>query len=493
MPLNGNLLESKSSLVLLILTLDAKEWRKFKDFVYSPFFNKEEKVKTLYELIDKKYPFKRGLYKTDLLPVLENKKNYQQDYILTTKEDGALRKLMMRFSNLLKEFIIYQTTKHHETYRQRKLIDFLMSRKQYSLIPDTIKKQTQKIEKEDAINLQYYYDNFQMAEAEFYMLILKNDQKNVATTQQLINSFIDYSLSVLMTYYSAAFNRETILKLEHQYPLRDAVLAYINDNLNEVNPLARTYFHIFNLIKTGEQEEFKFIKNIMADSPGFDITMQRQVYSHMLNYCSKQIRLGAFQYRQEKHSIYQVALTNKLLSSGLYFSSQHYLLIAKNALKLGHYDWAWTFIHDYRYELNPTYSSQYMLVQAHYYFYTKDYEEALACLVKINYSKDFFSILQYRVLWIQIHYESETISNDAVNNSLEALRQYLSNDTKMSKRIKNSHHNFMKLTKRLLRLKEATSKKETLFTKLKADILQTKNLDERDWLQDKTNELEIES
>lgn len=490
MLLNDNLLAPKSTLLLLIKTLKPKEWTRFKDFVDSPFFNKDERIHRLFQLLDKKYPFKDGVYKTDLLPAFGLKTKYAKGYKLSHKEDGALRKLMMRFSNLLKEYIIYEFSKNKETRRQRNLVDYLMMRKQYALIPKIIKKQTQKIEKEEVLNQAFYHDKFVMAEAEFYMLIIMNDQKNEATTQYLINSFIDYVLSTIMIYYCAAYNRETILTLSHDYPLIDSFLQYIQQNQERISPLARTYFHVFNLIKYDNSDEFFLIKQIMADHPTFDVTTQRQIYSHLLNYCSKQIRLGGFQYRTEKHSIYIKALSIKMLSSGLYFSAQHFLLIAKNALKLKHFEWAWTFIVNYKYELNPKFNSQYQLVLGHYHFYTKNYADALDCLIKINYSKDFFSILQYRVLWIQIHYENERIHDAQVDNALEAMRQYLSNEEKMSQRIKDSHYNFMKLTKRLLRWRQSIQqeKKEYVINKLKTDILETKYLDERDWLLEKVNE-----
>lgn len=491
MPPNLNLVKSKSSLILLILTLTPKEWEGFKDFVDSPFFNKDKKTKTLYQLLDKKFPFKRGIYKMDLLPALGQKKEYPSDYQLEKKEDGALRKLMMRFANLLKEYIIYNATKDQETYRQRKLVDYLMSRRQYDLIPGILKKQSRLVEEDAQLNQQYHLNKFLLAEAEFYMLIIMNDQKDTAITQQLINSLLDYSLSMLMTYYSAAFNRETILNLSHAYPLLEPVMDYIHNNQKTISPLARVYFHIFNLIEKKNPASLVQIKQIMEDFPEFDITTQRQLYSHLLNFCSKKIRLGTFSYRQEKHKIYQEALSKKIFTSGLYFSAQHFLLIAKNALKLGCFEWAETFVNNYKYDLNPKFESQVFLAKAYTYFYTKNYEEALACLIKINYSKDFFSILQYRVLWIQIHYENETIDDSLATNALEALRQYLSNEQKMSTRIKSSHLNFMKLTKRLLRLRTQVKyhKKESLIIKLKTDIQETIFLDERDWLLNKIDSL----
>jgi len=495
MPENSNYLNTENSFLTLILALNRQEWKRFEAFVRSPFFNKKQQLVNLYELISKRYPFKKGLYKTDLLPVLHKKQPYPKQYTLSKQEDGLLRKLLMEFTQLLKEFIIYETSKTDETARQRHLIDFLMARKQHRIIPKLLLKETKRTQQSDPRNRAYYNGQFLLAEADFFMTILSNDQSNTSKLESANQSIIDYFTSTLLSYYSAALNRESILQVKHSYPLLEPILDYTKANLKTLTPLTLCYYHIFLMNRDKSSEHFEALKRMTLGDLKFDDTTKRQIYSYMLNFCSQNIRLGHLRFKTDKHEIYTWLLEGNLLSAGIYFSAQHYLLIAKNAMKLGLMDWAWEFLNNYKFELNPAHRSQHLLVLAHFYFYNKAYDDALSCLLKINYAKDFFSILNYRILWIQIHYENpikhSSRDEHPVYHALEALRQFLTNETKMSERISTSFQNFMRFSKRLFKFKQQPKylQRKSILQRLITDIREATYLDERDWLLGKAKEI----
>lgn len=498
MPKNLDYLHTENDFVSYIIALNKQEWKRFDAFVRSPYFNKKEQLVTLYQLINKRYPFKNGLFKTDLLPALGKQRKYPKQYTLSQKEDGLLRKLIMEFTSLLKEFIIQETEKEHTTIRQRNLIDFMMVRRQHKPIPKLLQQEIHRAQESDDRNLAYFQGQFLLAEADFYMTILSNDQTNTSKLEALNKTILNRFLNTLFLYYSAALNRESILQIQHSYPLLDPILQYIEANLDNLGQLTLCYYHTFLMNRDKAPKQFMALRNIMVQNPKFDDTTNRQIYAHMLNYCSKQIRLGELEFQHEKHQIYTTMLDNNWLSAGIYFSPQHYLLIAKNALKLGHLDWTWTFLNKYKLELNPKHQSQYLLVLAQFHFYNKAYPEALSCLLQINYSKDFFSILNYRILWIQIHYEETdpnlVLDEHPVYHALEALRQFLAKESKMSERINDSYQNFMRLTKRLFHFKQQPTslKRSSILDRLIQDTQQATYLDERDWLLTKADELKLD-
>lgn len=489
MPKNSDLLQSGAKIILLANSLQEKEWQGFEEFIGSPFFNKDTRLIELYHILNRFYPFQKSLYKTDLLPILGIQASYSIDYVLSNKEDGLLRKLLTIFCRLIEQYIVHLELREQPFNEQRLLADFLLKRKAYRLIPSLVR--SNKLAYKGENNYDYYH-RYLAEEHLFYLHILKRDLVKNDNLQVVIGNLTQYTLSTLLLYYCAAVNRERILNVQYEYSLIEHVIDHIEEELSIHSPLVQVYYHISKLLNHQDTHlHFSEALTIYHQNQStFDKTTQRQISNYLLNCCSQQIRRGNFNYRLKKHALYITGIEHELFNTDLYFSSYHFYLIVQNACKLKKDNWVIQFIDTYQQQLAPQNSAQiYRLSMGHYFFTQENYTEALKQLNQLDTSKDFFYTIYYKVLSIQIYYEHYPVHFDnkqhPIDAALQALRQYLNRDKKMSDRIRNSYKNFMRFCERLNRIR--MKKKDHLLNRLEADIKEEEHVDERDWLLQKIN------
>ncbi|MEM6723761.1 MAG: hypothetical protein AAF598_06960, partial [Bacteroidota bacterium] len=123
------------------------------------------------------------------------------------------------------------------------------------------------------------------------------------------------------------------------------------------------------------------------------------------------------------------------------------------------------------------------------------FESAHNHWTRIDSPEDFFFGLYYRVLILKIFFEKsldeglDTYETSIVN-ALESLRFYLSpgRNQNMSEVNRKSYSNFVKMTRRLLRIRYSWIDKQPKksMQRLLKDLHQTPFLEERKWLLSKT-------
>ena len=115
-----------------------------------------------------------------------------------------------------------------------------------------------------------------------------------------------------------------------------------------------------------------------------------------------------------------------------------------------------------------------------YFFYKKEYQQALQYLCLIERFDVFFE-LDYRILMLKIYYESaETF---AFNDLLLSFRKYVDRQTYLTEDNKKSYYNFLKWSKFLFSQKINTAIIEP--QKIE-EIKESTFLAERNWLLEKT-------
>ncbi len=487
---NSNLTKSKFKLICLVKSLSRKEWRRFGDFIRSPFFNKQEKLVLLYDLLHKRFPFKEDIYKTDLLPLVGHQKQYPISYQIPKEEDANLRRLLSQFTLLVQKFMGYIEQEKQTTLHQRNLLDSFIKHKLYDFIEPLLKKERAKLEKQTKIYKEYYYHHYLLDEIDFFTKIFYNNRSPNLGMQTMIEHFREYSLGNMLLLYCSAINRERILQVSYEYPLLEHLLNYLAENWSNSQPLIQIYYHVLLLLRDENPEHcFAQLKILTQEHQSrLDITTLRQVYGFMLNYCTHKIRKGDLSYQHEKHHIYKTTLPFQIWNADLFLAPHNYVNIALNGIELGLFEWTSTFMESYKDELAPRFQRDVpLLTQAYLLAAQENYSQAGDALLGIQNSDDFFYTLYYKILWIQIHFEDEetNITRHQLPHALQALRAYLRRNNKMSAPLKEAYNNFMKMTERHFRIKQNeryASNTLHLLTRLLKDIETAELLVERRWL-----------
>lgn len=497
---NTDLIKAKTKFTELIKILTKKEWNKFGDYINSPIVNKQKKLVELYQFISKRFPLKKALLKTDILPILYPNKSFNKNATITKQEDIQLRKLLFGFTSLIENFLIMLQQENDKIHSNRLLVDSLMSRKCYHLVEPIIRKSQQFLNTSDKETTKQFYQRYQIEESNLYMKVIQSNRSNEIPFKQVIESFTNYYLPNLLLYYNAAVNFERILNVKNEYPLMDTFIDYLDNNWQKHTPLTQVYYHLHKLLKGGKDahDQYENLEEIMYSSIDmFDTTTNRQNFNFMLNYCTRQIKKLNLEYQEKKHRIYSVTIPLNIWNDGLYFSPHVFMNAIINACMTKRFEWAKETTEYLQNEFNPKYVPDITLIgEAYIFFHQKNYNDARLKLLEFQGKEDFFYVLASKLLWIQIYYDDPYYGIDDYRhpliNQLESLRSYLKRNTNMSERIKESYSNFMRFTSRLFRIRasKAEGKDSTkLVTRLKQDIEICENLVETTWLLDKANEL----
>ncbi len=483
---------NNSKLIKLFGALEAKEVKQFEDYLNSPFFNKNKNVVQLFILLKKHYPkFEKQLIKKELFVKLFAVK-YKKSEPLNSKDDQKLRYLMTQMTNYLQEFIIELKGRTDEIYRNTLLLESILERRLYDLYPKMNKQISQDHNRKPYRDNSYYRLEHRLRESEFHYKQIVDNRNKENGLQKVIDGFHNSFLVDQLRYFCAAINRENILSVSYEYPLKDEIVNYLKENSLERIPIVDMYFKILLLLTEDDADNnFQRLKIQAKKEQGkLPPPELRQIYGFMLNFCNRRIKSGKSNYILERFEIYKNGLTLKIWNAGLYFSYGHFMQIIRNALELGEFEWTTNFIEKYQTELEPKHQSTIpSFAKAFYYFYKEKYNLAHEYLLQVGAPEDFYFELYYRTLIIQIYYEKssgglEDRYENPITNGLDALRFYLSRKNH-SDYVRETYNNFVKLMKRICRVKFSSQidpPSEKHLRKLCQDIQNTNLLIVRSWL-----------
>lgn len=491
-----------SKLFMLLRTLNKKELKQLELWLASPFLNSSEKSLNLYRgILHKHKKLDAPISKPQLLHYIGIEVDSNQPNI-HPKKDLILRQTLSKLTGHVQAFLVWQKTKEDKFSEKRRLMDALIERKLYKLVPAILKKTKKELESSPYRNIKYHESTFQITEMEFYLNVILNNRDKKVDIQQVIDGLWEIHLGKILQYYCAAKNREKILQSSYKYPLLPAIVNYVQQNPEQDIPIIKVHYMLLNLIKNEDDNNFyQFKKYVFEKIQIFDIILIRHFFNHLTNYCTRAIRIGKDEFIQERQDIYELGLELDCWSTGVYFSIHQFLHIARNAVWLNRIDWADKFVEKYQSTLNPKIREDivnyYNAIKA---FKLRDYDMAQRSLVKIDNTEDFAYHIEFKILLIKIYYEKEPLTIDnmdihAINYELESIRHYVmsTRNKKMSEPLRTSYNNFVNLLKRIINRKKKILWNEKINVstdKLLQELHTESPFIERQWLIEKIEELE---
>ncbi len=497
---------NSTRLINILRTFDKEELKQLDKFVRSPYFNTNLNVSTLFGQLKKHAPhFSSEILKVALFNKIYTKK-YNKQTVLSASENRLLNDLVHKLTKLVEEFLAYDKFDKKEIYKHSLTIDNLLEKKLTDEVNSIFRKAESALKKMPHKDRDYYQDLFLLNESHFHHKMLLNNRAKDVGMQEVINSLQKTSLTNLIRLYCAALNREKICNVHYSYPLMDSLIEYIREDVESQEPIVQIYYHILMVMKGSDvgSHFLKLKESIKVFGSLFHLHELRQMYIFIVNYCVRRIKAGGLEYKEELFTIYQNSLNPPVWNSSMHFSSNTFMLIAKSALNVNRPDWLIEFIEKYKAELNPKHQITVpALAYAHLHFHLKDFDKSMENLLRVDNHVDFIYNFYYRILEIKIAFEQTVNFNSPsrkkkfLTDKIEALRFFIdrkknNKDKTISETNLTNYGNFYKLVRRLAVIK---TEKPLHFVplekvaKLLLDIKQEDSLEERDWLQEKAEEL----
>lgn len=457
----------KSKLVALLKILNGKEWGRLEEFIYSPYFNKNEDVRRLFRYLKKAYPnfptkkMDKGKVFKAVFPGQEfNKKhfNHIQNYLF----------------RLVEQFIAQeQLTEDPFEQDQRMLTAFLGAQldKHYIFKRNQLKRI---LEAETIRDEQFYFQKYRLAKTENEHFILQRQRIIDPTIQESYDALDVFYLIEKLKFLAQMIDRQK--QFPQSYNVQE--FEYLDQLILQKNiqhiPSVKIYRQlVLMLMEEEEIAHFNAFRDYLDEYGSLIRGAElKRLFLFAINYCVRKIAAGQA-FNQNLLDLYYSGLeSGTLLEFGM-LSPWTYKNVVKLGIAHGDINWVEQFIEQYADKLPGNFRADaYHYNLATLFYAKKDYERAMIYLNRVQYS-DISYKLWSKELLVKIYYELESL--DALHSLLVSFDQLVKRNKQVSKPQREAFHNFIRITGKLMKVKRSTEKLRHL-------ILNTALLRERTWL-----------
>lgn len=463
-----------SKLIQLLSTFSVSEMRQFREFVHSPYHNKNEHVQCLCRFLHKKYPH---------FPAATTTREDAHAFIFPNKkhDDLKIRHLISMLFQLAEEFLIVQGNKQQPVSNKVQLMRQYKERGLAKQFQQAQTKGEQLQQKRGQPTTRSYFDRFEFELVKEEFQEQQQERRKVTNLQAVADNLDVFYILNKLKQSCAIYSYQNVFRQHYNLSMVDEVLQHLQNHQYDV-PLVQLYHAgLLSLIKEDDEAHFTHLKQLLND---YNETVPKQeiVDLHVIarNYCIKRINMGEQPYIRELFDLYKLGLDSEILqdSAGKISSSSFKNVIAVG-LKLAEFDWVEQFIRDYAESLDARHHEDYLNYNlAKLNFAKGAFHEVLSYLSNVEY-QDLFMAADAKVLQLKTYYELGEI--EPLMALLDSFEQYLHRKEALAYHREN-YKNIIHFLKSIIHLEPGNKKKAE---QLDEKIAACKVLTERQWLREK--------
>jgi hypothetical protein len=464
-----------SNVLKILKSFSKTELRELRKLVQSPYFNQREDVLTLFNYLAQHL---------GSAPILfEKEKIYAILYPNKRYDDAALRFTMHSLLKVIKQYLAQKEWEGNDIDVQLSLAKSMRKRGFDDYFEKEIVVSEAFINESPYRNADFHYMNY-LLEIEKVDSITFARRKGEMPFKELFKALDSFYMAGLLRYGCASLYYKSTTFDKYQLPFLDAVIEWVSKNeeiyQNTEGVAIQIYFNAIMALKTNDSEFFFKLKNLINDNwMRFPDSECRVIYLQAINFCIRKINSNETQYLKEFFELMQSGLENKRLFENGVLSKFTYKNAVTVALKLEKFDWVKQFLEEYKNYLHPKdREASYHYNLAAFYLRQNDFDNALHFLQKIDTS-DVLTNLDARSMLVTIYYDTKLI--DTLYSLLDSFTTYI-NRQKDVIHLQNHYLNLIKYVKQLLKIDK---KNEDEKIRLQLEIMDTKQVAEKEWLLDK--------
>lgn len=477
----------RSKFINALKHLSVRERSKYKEMVYSPFFNKNKKVRLL---VDHSLRFAPdfqavGLAKKKAFKAVFGTPSIYDELQLNNIISDALRLLYL----FLAQQAFLQQEIHWRSYQLDALLDKRMTRH----LSSSERRINSLLNKTTHLSHEYYYQQYKLA-GQLDKSTLIQTGREYSPHLQHENDALDqlYWCNKLRLACDMA-SRNKIIKAAYQCHFLEHLLSVFEQNKSILSgqPAIQLYYQAYQMISTEEEGHYHALRKSLHEfSEKLPLEERYDLYDYAQNYCVKKINSGYTKYYNHILDLYKEMLEQGVLLRDGYLTQWSYINILTAGLRLPDYEWTEWFIHNYKDQLQPevrhnvfTYSL------AALYFEKKEYYRAIQTLQDVHFS-DIFYHMSAKIIQLKSYYELE--EHEAFLSLLEASKKFLRRNRQLSDYQVQSNANFLKVAGRLHKMNMKmgianTKKTASALQQLERELSATHVMANKDWLLQKVN------
>jgi len=459
----------KAHLVIDILQdFDRKEFRKFRDFAHSPFFNQREDLKTLADYLY------TCMEESKVLP--DKTQIFRKLYGRASYDDHKVRMAMSLLYKLVQHYLAYREWNENVLSKKILLLRALRGRNLRHHFDHALKAAHEKADQNEPQSADYQFSYSSLLSEIYHHNAVK--ERFADTNLQAISDHIDLGYYIMKLRLAClAISHQAVYKADYDLGLLPEILAAISKKGMTQHPVVAAYFHCYFMLQHSEQESQHFQQLnavLLNEESKFPKDELHDLYLLAINFCTQSYNKGNDTHLHDLLGLYQRGLEKGVLAYGKNFSRFLYRNIVTLGLILKEYDWTEQFIQRYKNWIEPAFrDSMYSFCTARLEYSRGNYDAALLLLQKSEY-EDLLLNLSAKTVLIKIFYELGEY--DLLSAHLSAMEKFMSRKKQMSYH-RDNYLNIIRFTRKLL---EASDKEAV--RQLRQEVEQAKHLAERQWL-----------
>lgn len=424
----------QSKLIGLVRRFSKKEIKRAQQFLKSPYFNTNDKLTRLFDLIAKYHP--------DLTsPKLEKTKVYRYLQLGNTFEDNKLRAYMARLRQLLERFIVHETLEQNTSIYNRLKIDFYAQNSTYHQFDSLVEESIKSLQKDEKLDTETYLELFFLFQKRYYHR--SNTKFSERSTD--IRSAMEY-LDLFFTTYKLNYGTELYNQKEifqHQLDLNylEQALTFAQKLPKESYPVVNLYANILELVKTGPNMDKleECIELFRIGKINIGEFEKVKILNNLISLSITFLNSGNLAYQKHAFAFYQLAITEGLITPRENIGFSTFINIVVLSAATGNLDWSVQFLEDYSSSLDEKIrANTSQLARGYWHYYTAEhsadvthYDKAIELIRELSFRKPQFN-LRGRILYLRIYFEYEFLIKGHENILLSWIRNFrvwLTNDT----------------------------------------------------------------
>jgi len=269
-----------SKLLDLLKTFEKEDWRWFRKFLLSPYFNSREELVPFFDYLRKQAPDfnEKAIRKEKVFKKLYPKEVYDEKQI-----SYAMNFLLIQAES----FLAQREIERHPPLVNNQLLKSLVSRKLDKHYKYQFEKSIKALDKYQYESLDYFLFNFQIEEIGDTYFLNQHLKKYDSHLQNAYDNLRQFYFIKVLKYSCAMLARKKVHGTEYQLDFTKHVVANLNED-DKNNPLISIYlnlFHTFNdEIAENSFEQFKVLFETNKDK--IPLVEKREILSYAINFCN---------------------------------------------------------------------------------------------------------------------------------------------------------------------------------------------------------------
>lgn len=475
-------------LIELLRQFNRKEMTRFREFVFSPYFNKHRDVRALTKYLDACYP-EFSEFQCDRYRI------YKKLFRGKPHDQGKLAVIFTYTYRLAEQFLAQEMLKSEKPEVNNLLLRGIRQVKAFELYQKVLDRSGAQLTETEEQSSNHWWHRYQLAsERDYYLnhIIAKRDLSGLNVMEGHLDRF--YLAEKLKNAVEAQVRRNMV-KVKSESRMLDSAVKEVAENLEAYRDIPAIYLY-YKLYEMLSEKDHRFyyeaLQELKNGESCFPTHERASLYNYFQNYCIREINRNNLQFLQELFRLYQSQLEQELLLEEGYLSEWHYKNIVTVGLRLEELDWVHYFIKAYRDQLRPEVADNaYRFNLAAYYHEAKVYGKVLDLLTKVEYRDPRYN-QSAKALLLRTYYELE--EDEALFSLVDSFLQYLQRNEKMTDARRDGYYHLFRLTRRAAHIRsrlgyDKKEKTEKDLHRLRRELETSGAIFNQSWLEAKMDEI----